>query len=76
MKKFEKPIPKQKPKSMINKKKKPLSLSTLFRMVIEWEDAASDDNLQRWWDKYPSYSFREVIEAARKKLKMKPRKLK
>lgn len=47
------------------KKAERLGERTLLRMIVEWEDCGNDKRW--WWEKYPMYSFNEIISIAREK---------
>ena len=48
-----------------------LSSKQILRMVIEWDSVTLkyEGEYRDWWKKYPSYSFKDVIEEAKKKIK-------
>lgn len=53
--------------------KKKLSLKTMIRMIVEWDEFNEVNRLEEWWQKYPTYSRKDIIRMLRKWLRQKPK---
>lgn len=52
--------------------KKKYGVKKLLRMIVEWHETNNTgEGLEKWWDKYPTLSLKDVLKLARRKLNKK-----